>query len=160
MHQKPSTLNMSLLLAIVLLFSTQVAWSSAALSLEVGTTQETSDWSEQHLNFEGSLWYQWDQMIFFGLSGGVQQYGEDKYYPALGSALVRLPMGRTLLPFATGQWGYLFGPEHQFTWKLGGGLDLKLGRDSSLILSSGYQQFSLDDWNSQVYIRGGILLEF
>lgn len=137
-----------------------LSFSAAAISLEVGTTQEANNWSENHLNFEGSLWYQWDQMIFFGMSSGVQQYGQDKYFPALGSALIRLPVGRTLLPYATGQWGYLFGPKHQFTWKLGGGLDLKLGRDSSLLLSSGYQKFNDSDWEPQVYIRGGILLEF
>lgn len=151
-------------LIFALLLSLSSAYSASALSLEVGSSQNSEDLLENHLNFQSTFWYQWDQMVFFGLSGGTQQYGEDYYYPALTSALIRLPIGRTLLPYATAQWGYLFGPEHQFTWTLGGGLDLKLGRDSSLLITSGYQKFtqgnSRNGWQPQIYLRGGIILEF
>ena len=133
---------------------------AGALSLEVGTTQATEKLTQNHLSFAGHFWYEWDQMVFFGLGGGVQQYGDENYYPALASTFIRLPIGRTLLPVATGDWGYLFGPQHGFTWKLGGGFDLKLGKDSSILLMSGYQKFHISEWKPQVYLRGGILLEF
>lgn len=151
-------------LVSILLMSLHFGYSSSALSLEVGSSQRTSELLDNHLNAQGTFWYQWDQMVFFGLGGGIQQYGDDYYYPALSSTLIRLPIGRTLLPFATAQWGYLFGPKSQFTWTLGGGIDLKLGRNSSLLVTSGYQKFtqgnSRNDWQPQVYLRGGILLEF
>lgn len=152
------TFCMILLVSIITLQSK--AWSASALSFQVGSIQEKDDWSEQNIDFAAHYWHQWDQMVFFGLGSGVQQYGDDKYYPALGSMLLRLPIGRTILPIATGDWGYLFGPEHQFTWKLGGGLDMKLGNDSSVILMSGFQKFMDRKWKSQVYIRLGVLLEF
>ncbi len=154
--KKTKTFYMILLVSIITLQSQ--AWSASALSFQVGSIQE--DWSEQNIDFAAHYWHQWDQMVFFGLGTGVQQYGDDKYYSALGSMLLRLPIGRTFLPIATGDWGYLFGPEHQFTWKLGGGLDMKLGNDSSVILMSGFQKFMNRNWESQVYIRLGVLLEF
>ena len=153
-------LEMKLLKACLFFLCVSQAYSASALSLQVGSTQLKENWSEQHLDFAGHFWHQWDQMVFFGLGSGVQQYGKDNYYPTLVSTWLRLPIGRTFLPVATGDWGYLIGPDGGFTWKLGGGLDMKLGNDSSILLMSGFQKFYADNWKSQIYIRAGVLLEF
>ena len=55
------------------------------------------------------------------------------------SLRVRLLIGRTILPIATGDFGYMFGKDDQMFWRAGAGLDIKNGDRTSIIISSGNQ---------------------
>ena len=61
------------------------------------------------------------------------------------------------MPVATFDFGYAFGDESQMIWIVGGGLDIKLGRYSSILVLSGYQ--NLKKSGDLIYLRCGLLLE-
>lgn len=78
--------------------------------------------------------------------------------PVLGSALVRLPIGRIVLPVAIGDMGYVFADSGSgLLWRGGGGFDIRNGRHSSLLLLGAYESSGkAAGWMG----RAGILLEF
>ena len=86
-----------------------------------------------------------------------QRFGDVTLVPALASAYVRLPFGSVMMPVGTFDFGYAFGDDSQMMWKAGGGFDIKLGRYSSILLLSGYQ--NLKKTGDYVYFRCGLLLE-
>ncbi|MGL1935456.1 MAG: hypothetical protein OCD01_10560 [Fibrobacterales bacterium] len=132
--------------------------ASNALDFTLGTINPGTDKTAFNLDFSGNYWYQWDQMVLLGGGGGVQQFGNKRSYQALLGGIFRLPIGGQMLPIITGNWGYSFGQRGEFLYKAGGGFDLKLGDNSSLLAVGGYQ--SNTHTGSYIYLRGGILLEF
>lgn len=129
-----------------------------ALDASLGALVPRGEWSNPNLDFSGHLWYKFDQMVFFGASSGIQTMGEDRHIPLMGAAWIRLPLGGQILPVATGEIGYHLGDDPQFAWRAGGGLDIKNGDRTSLLVLAGYQRFR--NLGGYVYLRGGLLLEF
>ena len=111
-----------------------------------------------NMSFYGHLWYPIDQMVFAGLGVGYEELDNVGYVPVSGSLWVRLPIGRTVLPIATGDFGYMFGKDDQMFWRAGGGLDIKNGDRTSIIVSTGYQ-FLNHSGEGYWYLQAGILIE-
>ena len=97
------------------------------MDVQGGVVNHVSDIGSFNLNVYGHLWYPIDQMLFFGIGSGYQEIDNVSLIPVSGSVWVRLPIGSTALPVATGDWGYLFGSNNQMFWRAGGGLDIKNG---------------------------------
>ncbi len=130
-----------------------------ALDATVGSLIPTEDFPvPHHLDFTAHAWYPFDQMVFLGIGSGIQQLGSSKQIPLLASLSVRLPIGGQFLPFASGDMGHSLGEDSQFQWRAGGGLDIKNGDYSSLLVAAGYESFA--KLGGHYYLRGGLLLEF
>lgn len=110
-----------------------------------------------HVNLGGHFWIPIDQMLFVGLGADYQEIGSEYFVPLTGSAWLRLPIGTHLMPVVTGDFGYAVGSNPQFVWQAGGGLDLKNGDNSSIIIIAGYQR--LKKTGNYFYIRAGFLIE-
>ena len=63
-----------------------------------------------------------------------------------------------MLRVFTGDYGYAFGDDKRMIWKLGGGVDIKNGDRSSILLLAGYEK--LRSRGGHIYVHGGLLLEF
>ena len=145
------------------------AWSTSLLTFEtgaVGSNEEVEDSSERdfpegmHLDFTGRYYYGWDQMVLIGFGGGYQQWGERNSIPLMGSMIVRLPIGSLFLPAVQGDIGYAIGFRSGFFYRFASGVDMRLGDRSSLIAFGGMQNHFDPEIASQVFLRGGLLLEF
>ena len=144
-----------LLCALLLLLPAR-ARADIALSVSGGSFVEDG----LNHDYSATLWHVFDQMVLLGVTSGLQIEGDDDQVPLLASLFVRLPIGRQLLPVATGDCGWLFGDgAGEAVWRVGGGIDLKLGDRSSLLLLGG-AQMGLDDLPTRPYLRGGLILEF
>lgn len=99
-----------------------------------------------------------DDQTLVGLQGGQGTVASSRALPIFGSAIIRLPLGRIVLPIATGDVGYALDKHHAgFIWRAGGGFDIRNGRHSSLLLLGAYErQGSSMGWLG----RAGVLLEF
>ena len=137
-----------------------VAVPANALTLDAqgGICNRVSHMGNFNMSFYGHFWYPIDQMVFAGLGGGYQELDNVSYIPLSGSLWVRLPIGRTVLPIATGDFGYMLGKDHQMFWRAGAGLDIKNGDNSSIIVSGGYQ-FLNNSGYGFIYFHAGILIE-
>ena len=137
-----------------------VAVPANALTLDAqgGFCNRVSRMRDFNMSFYGHLWYPIDQMVFAGVGIGYQELDNVGLMPLSGSLWVRLPIGRTILPIATGDFGYLFGKDNQMFWRAGGGLDIKNGDNSSIIISTGYQ-FLNHSGEGYWYLQAGILIE-
>lgn len=153
----PQTL--ALILPTVLSFMLLSASPAKALTADVsvGSSNWTEDVTEFHFSTSMHLWHPIDQMVFIGLGLDYQRYGSISLVPAMASAYMRLPFGSIIMPVATFDFGYAFGDDSQMIWKVGGGLDIKLGRYSSILVLSGYQ--NLKKSGDLIYLRCGLLLE-
>ena len=146
---------------ITLLFALAfVATPASAFTMDAqgGICNRVSHMGDFNMSFYGHLWYPIDQMVFAGLGVGYQELDNVGYVPLSGSLWVRLPIGRTVLPIATGDFGYMLGKDNQMFWRAGGGLDIKNGDRTSIIVSGGYQ-FLNHSGNGYIYIQAGILIE-
>ena len=114
----------SLLLALAFAV---VPASAFTMDVQGGVVNHVSDIGKFNLNVFGHFWYPIDQMLFFGIGSGYQEIDNVSLIPVSGSVWVRLPIGSTALPVATGDWGYLFGSNNQMFWRAGGGLEIKNG---------------------------------
>ena len=126
-----------------------------------GSSFVKQGWQGPNFDFTGQVLYRFDQMTYLGISSGMSQMGSDKRVPIAGSIFIRLPFGSQILPFGTGDLGYSSGNNKSmngFTWRAGGGLDIKNGDKSSILITSGLQV--LGKYQTEVYLRGGVLLEF
>jgi hypothetical protein len=132
--------------------------SAFTMDVQGGIVNHVSEIGKFNLNVFGHFWYPIDQMLFFGVGTGYQEIDNVSLIPVSGSVWVRLPIGTTALPVATGDWGYLFGSNHQMFWRAGGGLDIKNGDYSSIMVMGGYQ-FLDHDGKGYVYVQAGILVE-
>jgi hypothetical protein len=104
------------------------------------------------------LFEKFDDQTLVGIQSGQGTVAGSRAIPIFGSAMIRLPIGRIVLPVATGDIGYALDDDHAgFIWRAGGGFDIRNGRRSSLLLLGSYErQASLAGWSG----RAGILLEF
>jgi len=128
------------------------------MDVQGGIVNHVSEIKKFNLNVFGHWWYPIDQMLFVGVGSGYQEIDNVGLIPLTASAWVRLPIGGQTLPVATGDWGYLFGSDHQMFWRAGGGVDIKNGDYSSIMIMSGYQ-FLEHDGKGYVYLQAGILIE-
>lgn len=146
------------LLLLVLLLGFLAPPGSARLGLLAGVGASHPSPSEAHLAFTGGLFYAFDQQTLLGIQSGRQILRGEEMVPLLGSVYLRLPLGRIVMPVATGDWGYAYGDERAagFLWRAGGGFDIRNGRRSSILLLAGYEERG---FYSDVYTRAGLLLE-
>ena len=149
--------------ALPLVFACAVAMSSApanAFTMDVqgGVVNHVSEITDFNLSIYGHWWYPIDQMVFVGIGGGYQEIDNVGLVPLSASAWIRLPMGGQTLPVVTGDLGYLIGSDHQLFWRTGGGLDIKNGDYSSIMLMGGYE-FLEHDGKVFIYLQAGILIE-
>ena len=132
--------------------------SAFTADIQAGVVNHVSEITNFNLNVYGHWSYPIDQMVFVGVGSGYQEIDNVSLVPLSASAWVRLPIGGQTLPVATGDWGYLIGSDHQMFWKVGGGLDIKNGDYSSIMLMGGYE-FLEHDGKGFIYLQAGILLE-
>ncbi len=146
-------------LSSALSFAALAPAPAQALTADVsaGVVNATEDLSEFNFNVSGHWWYPVDQMVFLGLGVDYQRFGDVTLVPVMGSAYMRLPFGSVMMPAATFDIGYAFGNDAQMIWRVGGGLDIKLGRYSSMLVLGGYE--NLRKTGDFVYLRCGLLLE-
>ncbi len=128
------------------------------MDVQGGVVNHVSEIKNFNLNVYGHLWYPIDQMLFFGIGTGYQEIDNVGLVPVSGALWVRLPIGSQILPVATGDLGYLIGSDHQLFWKVGGGLDIKNGDYSSILVMSGYE-FLDHAGKGYLYVQAGILVE-
>jgi cellulose synthase/poly-beta-1,6-N-acetylglucosamine synthase-like glycosyltransferase len=136
------------------------SFADVGFSAEVGTLSSLEDREDLLFNLDvtGHLWYRFDQMVFFGIGSGYQDIYGKYYVPVTASIWLRLPFGSTVLPVFTGDYGYAFGNDKRLIWKLGGGVDIKNGDRSSILILAGYEK--LRKRGNHIYVHGGLLLEF
>lgn len=132
--------------------------SAFTMDAQGGICNRVSSLRDFNMSFYGHLWYPIDQMVFAGVGVGYEELDNVGYVPVSGSLWVRLPIGRTVLPIATGDFGYMFGKDDQMFWRAGGGLDIKNGDRTSIIVSTGYQ-FLNHSGEGYWYLQAGILIE-
>ena len=137
-----------------------VATPASAFTMDAqgGFCNRVSSLRDFNMSFYGHLWYPIDQMVFAGVGVGYEELDNVGYVPVSGSLWVRLPIGRTVLPVATGDFGYMFGKDSQMFWRAGGGLDIKNGDRTSIIVSTGYQFLNHSGYGYW-YLQAGILIE-
>ena len=104
------------------------------------------------------LFAKFDDQTLIGFQSGQGTLTGSQSIPVLGSAMIRLPIGRVVLPVATGDIGYAIDKRNSgFLWRAGGGFDIRNGRSSSFLLLGNYErQGSRFGWSGRL----GILLEF
>ena len=119
-------------------------------------TASYRDWWDHHANWSIYLMRDFDQMVLFGPGIGYEGAAGKPAGMATGKLQVRLPLGRQLLPYLSGEAGAALRPHIEdswFLWRVGGGADLKLGDRSSLLAEGGVA--ALDRW----YARLGLILD-
>ena len=146
-------------LAAALSFTALAPSPAEALTADasVGVVNSTEELLEFNFDVSGHFWYPVDQMVFVGVGVDYQRFGDVTLVPVMGSAYVRLPFGSVMMPAMTFDFGYAFGNDAQMIWRAGGGLDIKLGHYSSLLVLGGYE--NLRKAGDFVYLRCGLLLE-
>jgi hypothetical protein len=99
-----------------------------------------------------------DDQTWVGIQSGQGVAGQASAIPVLGAAYLRLPIGRIVMPVATGGMGYAFGSRRKgFLWRAGGLFDIRNGRHSSLLIGTEYEGL---DGHGGLIGRAGLLLEF
>lgn len=143
------------LLALLLAYAP--AHAGTALTATLGATSRDA-FKGARFAYSGGLYLKFDEMVLLGVQSGIGSVAGASSIPILGSALMRLPVGRIVMPFASGDAGYVVDDRNDgLLWRVGGGFDIKNGRHSSLLLQGGYEGTSdLAAW----YARAGFLLEF
>lgn len=150
--------HLSAILLVSILSLSVVKANAFTMDLQGGVANAVSDITSFNLNFYGHLWFPIDQQLFFGLGSGYEELDNVAYIPASVSAWVRLPVGRQIMPVVTGDFGYMFGKDHQIFWKAGGGFDIKNGDCSSILLMGGFESLE-GRGKGYVYLQAGILVE-
>lgn len=141
----------ALLLALV------VCAGAKGLSL-TGYVGGSTPWGEMDPAAGWSVHALWriDQMVAAGAGAGYVVLPGTDAAEASSRLQVRLPLGKQILPFLEGEAGVGIRPvleESMFLWRFGGGMDLKLGDRSSLLVGAGSMA------RSRAYGRVGLLLE-
>lgn len=121
----------------------------------VGASTPSGDWSPRVAWSVGAL-HRIDQMVAAGVMAGYDAVPHHSAASLVSRLQVRLPIGRQILPYLQSEAGAGIRPvleDTYFLWKLGGGLDIKLGDRSSLLLEGGVQTWG------RTFGRAGLLLE-
>jgi hypothetical protein len=147
----------NLLILILLPLFPMVARGGMVLTGTLGANSR-DHFQGAHFGYSATLFAKLDDMTLLGIQSGQGTVSGTDAIPLLGSAMIRLPIGRVVLPVATGDIGYAFDDNHPgFLWRGGGGFDIRNGRRSSILILGGYErQGSRAGWLG----RAGILLEF
>jgi hypothetical protein len=108
--------------------------------------------------YSAAFYAKFDDMTLLGIQSGQGTVSSSEAIPLLGSAMIRLPIGRIILPIAIGDLGYAFDDDHPgLLWRAGGGFDIRNGRHSSILLLGAHEsQASHYGWIARL----GLLLEF
>ncbi len=107
--------------------------------------------------YNAALYAKFDDMTLLGVQAGQGTVASTSDIPITGTALIRLPIGRVVLPVAIGDVGYVLGDKSGLIWKGGGGFDIRNGRRSSFLALGAYERKgSLAGWSARL----GLLLEF
>jgi hypothetical protein len=144
----------SVLVALGLVVATSFARGTSYEAF-VGASSPHGEW-EPRVSWSVAALHRIDQMVAAGLAAGYEAIPTHSAASLTSRLQVRLPFGRQLLPYVQAEAGAGIRPvltDTYFLWKLGGGLDLKLGDRSSLLLEGGAQTFG------RTYGRVGLLLE-
>ena len=114
----------------------------------------------QNMNFGYSLsgYYKFDDQVLLGVQSGQGVAGDATAVPLLAAAYVRLPVGKVIVPVATGGAGYAFSSYSvsSFLWRAGGAFDIRNGRRSSILIGSEYEGHGN---YSGILLRAGLMLE-
>jgi hypothetical protein len=157
-----ASLHRNPLFALVSLFTLALLLPSASQAALVLTGSMGAN-SRDH--FQGAVfaysaagYLKFDDMTLIGVQSGQGSVAGGDAVPLLGSAIVRLPIGRVVLPIATGDVGYVFADSGSgLLWRAGGGLDIRNGRHSSFLAQGAYERCgSRAGWLGRL----GLLLEF
>lgn len=132
-------------------------WAGVVITGTLGADSENK-FKGGHFGYSAGIYTKPDDMTLLGVRSGQGTVASAKAIPVFASAIVRLPLGRVVLPVATADVGYAIDDNYPgFLWCGGGGFDIRNGRHSSLFLLAAYQgQSSISGWTA----RAGILLEF
>ncbi len=147
-----------LLLLFAFLFSPSKTQADIVLTGGLGANSQ-DHFKGAHFAYNAGLFLKFDDQSLFGIQSGQGTVAASDAIPIMASAMIRLPIGRIVLPVATGDIGYAIGSKSvsNFIWRAGGGFDIRNGRRSSFLLLGAYErQGSLAGWMARV----GILLEF
>ena len=159
MCEKKTLSKFAVLKAVLFAISfTFVPANAFTMDVQGGIANHVSELSKFNMSFYGHWWFPIDKMTFVGVGGGYEELDNVGYVPLSASLWVRLPIGRQVLPVAIGDFGYMIGERHQMFWRAGGGLDIKNGDYSSILLTAGYQYLH-HDGHGFVYLHAGILVE-
>lgn len=121
----------------------------------VGASTPHGEW-EPRVSWSLAALHRIDQMVAAGVAAGYEAIPGHSGASLTSRLQVRLPFGRQILPYLQSEAGVGIRPvleDSYFLWKLGGGLDIKLGDRSSLLLEGGVQTWG------RTYGRAGLLLE-
>ncbi len=136
------------------------AWAGGAVTGTLGT-QSTDGFGNIALGYSVGVYGKFDEQTLLGFEAGQGTGAGASSIPLMAAALIRIPLGRTLLPLVKGEFGYaLADTASGFLWRLGGGLDIKNGRRSSLLVLGGYERSYAQANPGGWYSRFGILLEW
>jgi len=147
-------------LRLGILFSLCAASVSSAGVAATGTlgVQALSGFNKMNFGYNVAVYDKLDDQVLVGVESGQGVAQDASAIPVLLSAYVRLPIGRAIVPVATGGLGFaLFSPVSGLMWRGGGGLDIRNGRHSSILLESQYEGYA--DYSGGIVIRAGLLLE-
>lgn len=142
-------------LALLLVLAASLAAKGVSLTGYVGGS---TPWGEMDPAAGWSVHALWriDQMVAAGLGAGYVVLPGTDAAETSSRLQVRLPLGKQIMPFLEGEAGVGIRPvleESMFLWRFGGGVDLKLGDRSSLLVGMGSMA------RSRAYGRVGLLLE-
>ena len=108
--------------------------------------------------YNAALYYKFDDQVLLGVQSGQGVAGDGSAVPLLAAAYVRLPIGKVIVPVATGGVGYNFSlASSTLLWRLGGAFDIRNGRHSSILVGSEYE--GRENGGGGIVIRTGLLLE-
>ena len=143
-------------LILVLLLLGHSAFAGIAATGTLGV-QAKSCFKAMDFGYNASLYYKFDDQVLLGAQSGQGVAGDASAIPILAAAYVRLPIGRALVPVATGGVGYVFSPSSStLLWRAGGAFDIRNGRHSSILIGSEYE--GRENGNG-IVLRCGLLLE-
>lgn len=154
----PQTRSIFIGLIFTLVFTfASSGWAGAVITGTLGADSQ-NHFKGSHFGFSAAFYSKPDDMTLIGVRSGKGTVASDQAIPVFASAMVRLPLGRVVLPVATADVGYAIDDNYPgLLWCGGGGFDIRNGRHSSFLLLAAYQgQGSISGWTA----RGGILLEF
>ena len=142
------------------LFATLLPAAAQAGAVMTGTfgADSRDHYKGARFAYSAALYAKFDDMTLLGVQSGQGTVSSSQAIPVLGSALIRLPIGRLILPVALGDIGYAIDDKSSgLLWRAGGGFDIRNGRHSSiLLLGANETQGSHSGWIA----RAGLLLEF
>jgi|GEM_PF-1264111 len=119
-----------------------------------GSLGPSFDSSTTRFAWSTFIFYKWDEMVLLGPEWSFQNQNS---HQILGTAYIRLPLGRVLMPLVVGGIGLQTQSSPALAYRWAGGFDLKNGKRSSLLIYGGKERsFFGPAW----FGRAGLLLEF